>query len=158
MKTIAFVAIPLLLAGQSAFAGTAEGNGALSLTALVAELSPAVQGADRTLLFKYLAGEPKTPHPPGKKITVKSEQVACRISDVDITQHSCELNFGAKKVAIKGRKAHELYATLAEVGVPSEGAAGSIIEALSNLDCTIDADEVKQESGGGAHCKYDPPK
>jgi hypothetical protein len=77
---------------------------------------------------------------------------------VDITQHSCDLTFGAKKATTQGRKAHELYATLAEVSVPPVGAAGSIFEAVSNLDCTIDPAEVKQKAGGGAHCTFDPAK
>jgi hypothetical protein len=37
-----------------------------------------------------------------------------------------------------------------------DGAAGSIFEALSNLKCTIDPNEVKQKSGGGAECQYAP--
>jgi hypothetical protein len=75
---------------------------------------------------------------PNKKITVAAGAVTCRASNVDITQHSCDLTFGAKKATTQGRKAHELYATLAAVGVPPDGAAGSIFEAVSNLDCTID--------------------
>jgi len=38
--------------------------------------------------------------------------------------------------------------------VPSDGAAGSIFEAVSNLGCTIDPGEVKQKGGGGAHCTW----
>jgi hypothetical protein len=158
MKKIALVAIPLLLVGCPALAGTEQGSGALSLSALVAEYSPAVKAAEKALLLKYLEGDAKAAHAPGKKINVNAELVTCRISDVDITAHSCELAFGAKKDTIKGRKAHELYATLVEIGVPFEGAAGSIIEAISNLECTVDPDEVKQGGGGGAHCKYDPAK
>jgi hypothetical protein len=82
---------------------------------------------------------------PNKKITLTAGGVNCRASNVDITLHSCDLTFEAKKVATHGRKAHELYATLAEMGVPPDGAAGSIFEAVSNLDCTIDPGEVKQK-------------
>ncbi|MGH6868686.1 MAG: hypothetical protein ACREDA_07445, partial [Methylocella sp.] len=89
---------------------------------------------------------------------VAASAVTCRASDVDITRHSCDLTFGAKKVTTRGRKAHELYATLAEVGVPPDGAAGSMFEAVSNLDCAIDPAEVKQKAGGGAHCTYAPAK
>jgi len=57
---------------------------------------------------------------------------------------------------VKGRKAHELFATIAEVGVPSDGAAGTIYESLSHLACTINPAEIKQKAGGGAECKFDP--
>ncbi len=80
--------------------------------------------------------------------------MTCRISDVDITYHSCELSFGGKKESVTGRKAHELYATLVEAGVASDGAAGSIYEGIANLDCTVDPAAVKQEAGGGATCKF----
>jgi hypothetical protein len=36
----------------------------------------------------------------------------------------------------------------------SQGVGGSIYEALTNLRCTIDPNEVKQNSGGGARCHY----
>jgi hypothetical protein len=155
MKPIAILTIPLLLANHAAFAGSIEGNGALALAALVAEHSPNVKVHDKFLLEKFLNGQT---YASKKKISVAAGAVTCRASDVDITQHSCDLTFGAKKVATHGRKAHELYATLAEVGVPPDGAAGSIFEAVSNLDCTIDPGEVKQKAGGGAHCTYAPAK
>jgi hypothetical protein len=158
MKPIAFLAIPLLLASHSAYAGSVDGNGALAFAALVAEHSPSVQGRDKSILESFLAGRTNAPYPPKSKIIVAADAVTCRTSNVDITHHSCELTFGAKKVTINGRKAHELYATLAEIGVPPDGAAGSSFEALSKLDCTIDPDEVKQNAGGGAHCKYAPAK
>ncbi len=41
--------------------------------------------------------------------------------------------------------------------MPSDGAAGSIYEAVTKLTCTIDPNEVTQMSGGGAHCNYGPP-
>jgi hypothetical protein len=155
MKPIAFLTIPLLLANHAAFAGSIDGNGALALAALVAEHSPNVKAHDKILLEKFLNGQT---YASKKKITVAAGAVTCRASNVDITQHSCDLTFGAKKVATHGRKAHELYATLAEVGVPSDGAAGSIFEAVSNLDCTVDPGEVKQKAGGGAHCTFAPAK
>jgi hypothetical protein len=158
MKPIAFLTIPLLLANHAAFAGSIDGNGALALAALVAEPSPNVTASDKTVLGKFLNGQTSVPYAPNKKITVAAGAVTCRTSNVDITQHSCDLTFGAKKVATHGRKAHELSATLAEVGVPPDGAAGSIFEAVSNLDCTIDPAEVKQKGGGGAHCAFAPAK
>ncbi|WP_202899224.1 hypothetical protein [Methylocapsa aurea] len=158
MKPIAFLAIPLLLAPHAAIAGSASGSGALALAALVAEYSPDVKASDKIVLGKFLNGKSDAPYPSDKKITVASAAVSCRASNVDITQHSCDLTFGAKKVTTNGRKAHELYATLAEAGAPPDGAAGSIFEAVSDLDCTIDPAEVKQKAGGGANCTFDPPK
>ncbi|MGA7385303.1 MAG: hypothetical protein WBW81_11615, partial [Methylocella sp.] len=158
MKPIAFLTMPLLLASHAAFAGTIDGNGALALAALVAEHSPSVKASDKTVLAKFLNGQTNVAHPPNMKITVAAGAVTCRASDVDITQHSCDLTFAAKKVTMQGRRAHELYATLAEAGVPPDGAAGSIFEAVSNLDCTIDPGAVKQKAGDGAHCTFDPAK
>ena len=89
---------------------------------------------------------------------MRAEAVTCRVSDVDITYHSCELSFGGKKESLTGRKARERYATLVEVGVPSDGAAGSIYEGIANLDCTVDPGAVKQEAGGGAACKFGSTK
>ena len=155
MKPIAILTIPLLLANYPAFAGSIDGNGALALAALVAEHSPNVKAHDKFLLEKFLNGQT---YGSKKKITVAAGAVTCRASDVDITQHSCDLTFGAKKVATQGRKAHELYATLAEVGVPPEGTAGSVVEAVSNLECAIDPAELKQKAGGGAHCTFAPAK
>jgi hypothetical protein len=44
-------------------------------------------------------------------------------------------------------KAHELYATMAEAGVPSEGSAGAVHESLSHLVCTINPHEIAQKGG-----------
>jgi hypothetical protein len=56
---------------------------------------------------------------------------------------------------LKGRQANEIYATEAVAGVPSDGAAGSIFESLSNLVCTLDPGEIRQKAGGGANCTFD---
>ena len=50
----------------------------------------------------------------------------------------------------------ELYATIDEVGVSPDRAAGSVFESLSNLNCTIDPNEITQKAGGGASCTFDP--
>jgi hypothetical protein len=54
------------------------------------------------------------------------------------------------------RRAHELFATVGEVGVPLDGAAGTMFEALSHFDCTINPHEIQQKAGGGASCSFDP--
>ena len=102
------------------------------------------------LLYGILA-----PPPPPERVVVKADNVVCRASNVDITEHSCVLTFGHRTVELKGRRAHELYATIDEVGVPPDGAAGSVFESLSKLDCTIDPKEIAQRAGGGASCTFD---
>jgi hypothetical protein len=106
--------------------------------------------------MKLLDGNTEFSFPAGKTITVAAEKVTCRAGNVDIASHSCDLSFGSQVVSLKGRSAHELFATLAEIGVPPDGAAGSIFEAVSNLKCTIHPNEVKQKAGGGAECQYAP--
>jgi hypothetical protein len=107
-------------------------------------------------LTKLLGGNTDFSFPAGKTITVAVEKVSCRAGNMDITSQSCDLTFGGQVVNLKGRSAHELFATLAEIGVQPDGAAGSVYEAVSNLRCTIDSNEVKQKSGGRAECQYAP--
>ena len=38
----------------------------------------------------------------------------------------------------------------------ADGAAGTMFEALSHLDCTINPQEIQQKAGGGASCSFDP--
>jgi hypothetical protein len=156
MRAIVFIVASLLAANTAALAGSVDQTAALALAALAAEHSPAVKASDKMLLAKFLNGDTKSASK--NKITVAANAITCKAGDVDITMHQCDLTFGTKKVTTHGRKVHELYATLAEAGVPSDGAAGSVFEAVSNLNCTIDPDEVRQKGGGGAHCTYDPAK
>jgi hypothetical protein len=152
-----FLLVPLVLAPQAACAEEANGSGALALAALVGTVSPLLGEQEKGVLMGLLEGQEKLAYPPAKTISVEAATLTCRASDVDITSHSCALKFGTQDVALAGRKAHELFATLAEIGVPPDGAAGSVFEAVSALQCTIDPDEVKQNTGGGAHCDYGPP-
>jgi len=154
MKLLVFLLLALLLATHSAAAETLNGNGALALTALVGNGSPSVGAVEKSGLLKLLDGKADFSFPAGKAITVAAEKVTCRAGNVDIAPHSCDLSFGGQVVSLKGRAAHELYATLAEVDIPPDGAAGSVSEAVSDLKCTIDTNEVKQKSGGGAECQY----
>ncbi len=106
-------------------------------------------------MARMLAGNLDFSFPANQKITVRADAVSCRSSNVDITSRSCELTFGAKRVTLKGRQAHELFAIIAQAGVPPEGAAGRIYESISHLVCMIDPNEVKQRAGGGAACSFD---
>jgi hypothetical protein len=43
---------------------------------------------------------------------------------------------------------------LTTAGIASEGAAGSVVESVSKLVCTVDPNEIKQKAGGGADCSF----
>jgi hypothetical protein len=150
------LAIPLLAAAPAAFADSATGNSALSLAALIAEHSPQQTQVQKAVLNAYLNGRAAAHFPPGGTFAVKADEATCRISDVDITEKDCTLTFGARKISLSGRQAHELYATFAEIGVASSGAAGSIYRAVKSLECTIDPAQVRQKAGGGASCNFTP--
>jgi len=61
---------------------------------------------------------------------------------------------GAKQT-INRRRASEILATEAMAGVPSDGAAGSVTESPSKLNCTLDPAEIKQKAGGRATCSFE---
>jgi hypothetical protein len=148
----------MLVAGGTASAAAVSGSSALALASLVAANSRLLAQQDRSVLARMFAGYLNFRFPPDRKIAVEADSIVCRASNVDLTSRSCELTFGPKKVTLSGRKAHELFATLAEVGVRPDGAVGTIRESLSRLSCTIDPNEVKQKAGGGATCNFDPGK
>lgn len=151
------LAAAMLSFSSAALAESADGNGALALAALVAENSPLLGATDKAMLAKFLNGQTNVAYPAGETTLVSADKITCRASNVDITEHSCDIAFGKKTVMLMGRRAHELYTTLAEIGVQVEGAAGSSFAALSNLKCAINPSEVQDKSGGGAHCDYSPP-
>ena len=156
LRRTAIVLVPLLLASQSAPAATAAGSGALALAAVVAAHSPLSSRHEKRALARLFDGHSQVAFPPGSKISVKADAVVCRASNVDITSRSCKLTFGATSVDLTGRQAHELYATIAEAGVPPDRAAGSVFESLSHVVCTIDPQAIAQKAGGGADCTFDP--
>lgn len=158
MTRLPIILLCMLAAGGTASAATVSGSSALALASLVAANSRLLAQQDRSVLARMFAGYLNFRFPPDRKIAVEADSIVCRASNVDITSRSCELTFGPKKVTLSGRKAHELFATLAEVGVRPDGAAGTIRESLSRLSCTIDPNEVKQKAGGGATCNFDPGK
>jgi hypothetical protein len=158
VRSVRLILVAALLSFSSAaLAESADGNGALALAALVAENSPLLGATDKAVLAKFLNGQTNVAYPAGETTLVSADKITCRTSNVDITEHSCDLAFGKKTVMLMGRRAHELYTTLAEIGVQAEGAAGSSFAALSNLKCAINPSEVQDKSGGGAHCDYSPP-
>jgi hypothetical protein len=153
-ETIAAVAV-LLLGSPAVSAATVSGSAALALAALVARHAPRLGRYDERIMALMLDDRLEFSFPPGRKISVAADTVTCRASNVDIALHSCDLGFGTATVALGGREAQELFATLAEAGVKPEGAAGSIVASLSHLACTVDPNAVKQRAGGGAQCRFD---
>src|SRR5262249_17224997 len=115
MRKAALLAVPLLLSVQPAFANSTGGNGALALAALVAENSPAVSVFNKHIMARMLAGNLAFAYPAGHTIVVRADSVVCRAGNVDISAHSCQLKFGPVTRTITGRRAHELYATIAEI-------------------------------------------
>jgi hypothetical protein len=139
----------------SAAPGNATGPSALALAAVVASYSSVLGSYDRRTMARLFGGHTANGFPPNRKISVTADSIMCRVSDVDLTARSCELVFkGGAKRSLAGRAANELYATLAVAGVMAEGAAGSLIESITKLDCTIDPTMVNQKNGGGADCTW----
>jgi hypothetical protein len=152
---LAFALLPLFVGNAAADGATnSSGASALALAALVGSHSPVLNGTERRALADMLNGDLAFSFPAGATITVLADAVSCRASNVDISAHSCTLTFGSASRALNGRAAHELYATLIENGVASEGAAGSVFAAISHLSCKIDPAAVKQKSGAGADCAF----
>ena len=147
----------IMLAGiPAASAGSASGAAALALAGVVAPYSPSLSPAEKKAVAAFLAGQAGAPY--SKTISVTADRIVCRASNVDITARACELTFGKTVMRSQGREASELYATQAMAGVPSDGAAGSIFESLSNLRCTLDPVQIKEKGGAGADCSYDAAK
>jgi hypothetical protein len=141
-------------AAFAADARQASGSGALALAALVGSDSPRLASKDKAALAKLLDGDTKFDFPKGQTITVTADKITCHASNIDIAEHNCALAFGKKDVTLKGRAAHEIYATLLEVGIQPDPGAGNIWVGVSKLDCAIDVAEVQDKSGGGAKCHY----
>jgi hypothetical protein len=151
---ILIVAIALVAPPAAADGAGSLGASGLALAALVGLESPTLSAVDKQELGDMLNGDVNFPG--NAPITVAADSVSCRQSDVDISHHDCTLKFGGATKPLNGRAAHELYATLIENGVPSDGAAGSIYDAVSHLSCTIKPAEVKQRGGDGASCAWAP--
>lgn len=155
-RTVCATAAVYLLALPAWAANGSSGPGALALATLVSDRSPTLSHFDKRTLTKLFTGHTNVSFPAGHTITVNADKITCKTSDVDITLHSCDLTFGLRTFTITGRAAHEMYATLAENGVPGGAAAGTQYEALTQLNCTIDPNVIDQRSGGGATCTYIP--
>jgi hypothetical protein len=155
MKKIALLVFVLLANQASAASVTATGPGALALAAIVAPHARTLGVVDRTALSRLFGGRTNFGFPANRDIMVSADKIDCKVSNVDITDRSCDLTFSTSKRTLKGREAAELYAALVVAGVPSDGAAGTIHESVTQLLCTIDPNAIKQKDGSGAECKFD---
>jgi len=134
---------------------TATGPGALALAAVIAQHSPLVRAYDKRVIERLFSGHTNFGFTPSTKISVTANTVVCRVSNVDITARTCDLTFSVGKRALTGREANEIAATAAAAGASAEGAAGSTIESLSKLVCTLDPNEIMKKAGGGAECAFE---
>ncbi|WP_461357491.1 hypothetical protein [Bradyrhizobium sp. USDA 4454] len=152
---LTILASSLSLASTAAWAApaTTSGSVALALAGVVAPYSP-LPAKQKKAVATFFNGDSNVRI--SKKIVVTADKVVCRASNVDITSRSCALTFGSRTHTVKGREANAIFATVALAGVPSDGAAGTIYEALSKLSCTLDPAAIKDKAGGGADCSFEP--
>src|SRR5258706_8932922 len=108
MKKLIISALALTVGQTAAFAapGTTTGPTALALAAVIAQHSPAVRAFDKRVIARLFRGNTRFGFTPNTKISVDADSVVCRVSNVDITSRSCELNFGARKRTLTGRDAN----------------------------------------------------
>ena len=152
---LTILACSLSLASSSAWAApaTTSGSVALALAGVVAPYS-SLPAREKKAVAAGFGGDSNVRIT--RKITVTADKVVCRASNVDITSRSCALTFGSRTHTVKGSGANAIYATVALAGVPGDGAAGTIYEALSKLSCTLDPAAIKDKAGGGADCSFEP--
>jgi len=158
MKRLAVVATFLVLKqtmSVSAAPVTVTGPAALALASVSAQHSPLLSTDDKELVARIFGGDSDVARSTRKMVSVTVDSIVCRVSNVDITTRHCEMAFKTSKLTLRGREANEMGATLAAAGAPTEGAAGSIIENISQLVCTIDANEISQMAGAGAKCTFE---
>jgi len=108
--------LPLLPAGPVSAADLGPSS-RLMLAAIVAQYSPELADAAKDELSRLAAGDLSRADA-AQKMEVSANSIECRASDVDITSRSCAITYGSKSVTLSGRSAHELFATIGEVGVP----------------------------------------
>ena len=119
---------------------------------MIAQYSPLPSAYEKRTIAGLFAGNQKSGGASKQKLTITADTVMCRISNVDITARRCELTFKKASRSIKGREANEVYATLASAGIVAEGAAGSMIQTVTKLSCTLDPAAIRDNAGAGADC------
>jgi uncharacterized Zn-binding protein involved in type VI secretion len=150
--------VPLLLLSNivGANAATTIGPSALALAALVADHSPSLTTAQKSQMAWLLDGKVGSISTTAGGIKVTADRVACKASNVDISARSCTIAFGTTTITLKGRLANELGATLAQAGAAAQGGAGTISIGITQLSCSIGPQLIRQRSGAGANCTYQP--
>ncbi|CAN5501959.1 hypothetical protein BH11PSE4_BH11PSE4_25980 [soil metagenome] len=133
---------------------TVSGPAALALAAVIAPHSPLLNVQKKKMIANLFEGRSRAVVTAKTELSVTSDSINCRASNVDITSRSCALSFGTVQPTFTGRAANELFATLAVAGVQAEGAAGSTIARISKLQCTLDPAAINEKSGGGAECSF----
>jgi hypothetical protein len=126
------------------------GSTALAIAGVIAPYSPLLSAYERRTIAGLFDGKARD----GKKLVVAAESIICRIGNVDITARSCEITFEKGKRSLKGREANEVNATLTAAGAIAQGAAGSMIQTVTKLSCTLDPNVIKENAGGGADCSF----
>jgi hypothetical protein len=157
MMRFILLAVFTIVGQRAAFAApvTATGPTALALAAVIAQHSPLVRALDKIIIARLFGGRTNFGFTPNKTLSVTADSVVCRTSNVDITARTCDLTFGVSKRTLTGREANEVSATGLTAGASSEGAAGSIVESISKLECSIDPNEIMKKAGGGAECTFE---
>jgi hypothetical protein len=141
----------------SAAPATITGPTALAVAAVVAQYSPVLNPGERKVIAGLFDGNIRMSYPI-RTLSVGADTVMCRVSNVAIADRSCEIVFKKGKRSLKGRAANEVFATLSLAGVTAEGAAGSMIENVSKLSCTLDLGKIRQNDGSGADCSWESGK
>jgi hypothetical protein len=141
----------------SAAPATITGPTALAVAAVVAQYSPVLNPGERKIIAGLFDGNTRMSYPI-RTLSVGADTVMCRVSNVALADRSCEIVFKKGKRSLKGRAANEVFATLSLAGVAAEGAAGSMIENVSKLSCTLDLGKIRQNDGSGADCSWESGK
>ena len=155
MRTFLTSLLLLLSIGEVSAADLGPGS-RLMLAAIVAEHSPLLGEFEKRTIARLAAGNLPSAAHKNKVIAVAADDLECRVSNVDITSRFCDIRFGRQTVTLKGRGAHELFATIAEMGVAPTGAAGSFFIGVSRLNCALNPNELRQKAGSGAECSFGP--
>ena len=150
----------LVVAGASPVAAASgatpskiSGSTALALAGVIAPLSPQLSGAEKKAMAMLFAANSDIPYK--KPIVVTADRIVCRTGNVDITVRSCEVTFGKKVKTVNGSTANEIFATEALAGVPSDGAAGSNFESLTQAELhnRPQCDQAEGRQRGGLHLR-----
>jgi hypothetical protein len=145
-----FLLAALGLTPATAAPVSVSGSTAVAVAAVIAQHSPLLSAFEKRTIAGIFNGNVRA----GGKLTVTAAQIVCKVNNVDITARSCELTYDKGARTLKGREANEVNATLTVAGATAEGAAGSMIQTVTNLSCTLDPNVIKDNSGGGADCSF----